>query len=105
MDLLVTSWVSIELGAAWIHGIQNNPILDLSLTNKVETVTFENENVKLYSNLSSTPKNSDIDEISKQFKAYLNSQRNDRNTDESLEVTLSKFVQENKIDNFKKTIL
>ena len=47
---------TLDLGAAWIHGIDKNPIYDLSLTNKIETVSFNYENAKFYSSsLSPTP--------------------------------------------------
>jgi monoamine oxidase len=101
---------TLDLGAAWIHGITDNPIYELSKTNNIQTISFDYDDVKLHSTtLAKIPKEKEIEAVSEDFESYLHKQRGDDDTkntpDESLENTLSKYIKEMNIDNYNKTLL
>ena len=46
----------VDMGASWIHGIDNNPVYTLAVQNKVQTYNFDYSSIKLSSNkYASTP--------------------------------------------------
>ena len=87
----------LDLGAAWIHGINNNPLMKLAKDNGVPTVHFDNTK-KVHSKLNPEFTNSELKQAGNKFKEYLKKLESDGVEDDSLENTLIKYINEKNLD-------
>ena len=59
--------VPVELGAAWVHGMDGNPVMDLALHGDLETVITDYENLWLYDTKGVVLEDDDQVELEEQF--------------------------------------
>jgi len=100
---------ALDLGAAWIHGINSNPIYTLAKSNGVTTVNFNYDDVKYYSTSLTANElsavSSTMSSASKGFLSYVENYRSNTKTDDSLYNVLQSYLKSKTIDSASQTCL
>lgn len=99
---------TVDLGAAWIHGIDTNILYEVTTKNNIKTVIFDYENVKYFSNFASAQQlqnmTSLLTQTSNNFMAFLETKRQ-QGPDVSVGSVVNEYYNTKNIDEATKGLL
>ena len=93
------SWgVPVDLGASWIHGVQNNPIAALAEAQGIKTRAFDYDSIVYGADGRRLP-GAELDDLERQVAALLEAGRRDSpDTDESVRAALDRAINAVELD-------